>query len=404
VNSVPTCSFTVPVIGSTINGTETLAFTINAIGRTIRDTAVSIDGGSYTATSGDTFIVNTLPLADGAHTFRVRFYDTGTSDTFFSDPVTFVVDNHGPSISNLSVTYPTGQTRVRPGQPVTFKALVRDALSNLDSVVLYFDTPMAMFDNGTNGDEFSGDSIFSLRWALPFDMGFTGDTTWRVVATDTGRNFQAGNSETVSATLQGDSAPPIVYYMLTSDPDTVYSNGQTVTIKVYIDSDAAGDGESGLAVTANFASFDSNYTAGAVAVSEDGPGTYVIRYTISANNVVANRLNLAVRIRVTDGVGLSDTTIAAGDTLWVISVVNGAPVFAFTTPAAGSTISGKGETIVFTITGAGRFFTDTRISVDGAAYATTTTGTTHLVNTVLTTGLHTFRLRAFDTSTGDTFT
>jgi len=118
-----------------------------------------------------------------------------------------------------------------------------------------------------------------------------------------------------SATV--DMSDPVFDTDTTPDAD-YYKNGDTITLTVDLDAAL-------YTVTADFSSFDNEYTAGDETVTDDGGGDYTVTYTISDNTTADGEYTIPVRAE--DAAGNSTT-----DTSCSITLDNTAP--AVTEPTA----------------------------------------------------------------------
>ncbi len=141
-----------------------------------------------------------------------------------------------------------------------------------------------------NGDAAAGDSVFTCRFPLRTN-NFTGTETFRLVAFDIVRNT---DTVTETFTVRAPVAP-VIQYILVSDTDRVYKDGGTVKLTAYVT--VGGAGTDGLRVSANFLPLDTTYVTGSEIVSDDGRGTYTIRYTLAVNNTVWNTESIPVVVR-----------------------------------------------------------------------------------------------------------
>lgn len=94
VNTPPSVSLTAPIAGTLVGGTVNVTFTKSAaMGRTIDSTLISIDGKAFAATSAATsHSWNTVTLADGSHSIRLRVVDDLGTATM-TETALFIVNN-----------------------------------------------------------------------------------------------------------------------------------------------------------------------------------------------------------------------------------------------------------------------------------------------------------------------
>jgi hypothetical protein len=294
-SDLPTVTVTAPASGSYINGVMTVEWTaVPAAGETISLSQVSIDGANWvTATSP--YPVPTVGMEDGSHILQVRAVQ---SDNLvgYSDTRLVLVDNTAPEVEQFEVSYPAGQTAARAGDVILATALVRDAGAGLDPATVVLDATTidggshVMVDDGTNGDVVAGDNLFS--YAVTVTNVATTSETMTLVGADVLGNASAA----ISATVNLDNSAPGHVSTISGDADTIYKNGDVVTI-------ITNWGSAGHTVTADFSTVDNNYTVGSEQVADNGDGTYTIVYAISFENSTADASALAVPITVFDAAG-----------------------------------------------------------------------------------------------------
>lgn len=106
--TAPTVDITSPAPGSTLSGTASIAFTATAGSGTIAAREISVDGGAYISTSAAAaHSLNTVPLAEGSHTVRIRITNSNGASTE-SRITSYTVGN----IPAVAWTSPTGGATV----------------------------------------------------------------------------------------------------------------------------------------------------------------------------------------------------------------------------------------------------------------------------------------------------
>ena len=190
-----------------------------------------------------------------------------------------VVDNIAPVITDISITYPSGQTAVKQGDTIKITAEVTDDISGVDSVNIDMTNitggVFQMVDDGTGGDVNANDNVYTYVGIVTAST--TGNANFTITAKDNEQNTSSVNSYVVI-----DNTPPQNTFTISIlDPDNIYSNGETVHLRVNADAP-------GYRLSADFSTIDFYYVQGAENWSDNSDGTYDISYTISDNNTMAD--------------------------------------------------------------------------------------------------------------------
>lgn len=224
-------------------------------------------------------IDNVKYLEDGRHKLFVHGKDsTGLWGSFKS--LEFVVDREPPLIENVEVVYPDGKSIVKDGDIVKIKAHVVDNTSGLDS--LWLDATglngnanVAMYDDGTGGDDVAGDNVYTAEVTINTG-GNNGNIGFDIHAIDL-----VPNERVVTSYVAVDNTAPGALTINVLDNDNIYRNGEEVHLEVITDA-------AGYTVSANFGNMDSGYLTGAETVQDNGDGTYDVSYRITETNTVAD--------------------------------------------------------------------------------------------------------------------
>ncbi|RMH58742.1 MAG: hypothetical protein D6679_03905, partial [Candidatus Hydrogenedentota bacterium] len=275
---------------------------------------------------GSTHLWNTREVPDGIWHPNIFIREgNAAGDDYDGDTEgpEVLVDNTPPWITEMDLTGWDGLPFVqgKPGDTARIEARVAAQGAPLDTTSVLLTLPngttMLMGDTGNYGDRFANDSVFTAIFTLSDSP--TGTYQITVTVRDTFPTMPVSNIRTASEGFFLDNDTATILYITTTDPDTIYRNGQTITFQVFADTNASGPGESGLTVTANFLNVDDRYIQNAEVFSDDGSGTYTVRYTISLNNTLPNGNDSRIIVRVEDAVGNFDTEI------WLVSLDNSGP-------------------------------------------------------------------------------
>ncbi|MEK8024316.1 MAG: Ig-like domain-containing protein, partial [Candidatus Hydrogenedentota bacterium] len=288
----------------------------------------AVDGFFNSTAESVTAPLSLFALADGIHMLFIHAQDSaGTWGNFRSD--SFRVDRESPVISNVTVLYPAGQSRVKRGDTVIIRAQITDFGSGLDttqvfinSFVLSGDTVL-LNDTGFGVDLAAGDGIFSGQFIVRVDVPIQTDSSILIIARD-----RVSNSESRTVVINlGDTGPR--FRVTSLDPDTIYANGQTIRLLVMpIDTPP----DSTLTINANFYNPDSSYLRGQENVAVDtANATYQITYVISLSNTRPDSNLAALVIRARDVSG-SET-----EGLFFVQLDNTAPSVRYDTIAYADT-------------------------------------------------------------------
>jgi hypothetical protein len=129
--SAPTVAITAPAPGSTVSGMLNVTGTASStLG--LRSVQLSVDGGSFSNTSGTTnwaFPLDTTALANGAHTLTAQASDTA-GNTTTSAPLSLVVNNSGLAADCTLYASASGNdsnSGTSPAAPKTFQGAANAA-------------------------------------------------------------------------------------------------------------------------------------------------------------------------------------------------------------------------------------------------------------------------------------
>jgi hypothetical protein len=199
-----------------------------------------IDGilvGYMTATTGfyDWWMtVGTYAWSDGWHV--VRFDSKGGATGNDSKAIYLRFDNNPPSVTDVQVLYPTGQTACKPGDTITITAKVSESTTGIGRVVCdgsYFGNiaEQTMYDDGNHYDGFSGDGIYGTPPMLVTN-DLVGYHPIYVNATDGAGNFYAGPGE-----VGIDNIDPIIKDVTVIYPEGQYSakDSDKIRVTAYVD-------------------------------------------------------------------------------------------------------------------------------------------------------------------------
>ncbi|MBI4726343.1 hypothetical protein HY768_03810, partial [candidate division TA06 bacterium] len=188
-----------PLNDNILNANDTLAAVVKdtngviAAEYFIDNTGYDGAGAAISGTFGpDSVLVkgflNIGGLSQGRHTAYVHGQDSTRVWGGYAS-LNFTVDTQGPSIENLSVIYPNGQTAVTVNDPVTITALIRDVTTEVDTLTVRADatspngnTSVRMYDDGAHGDYAAGDKVYTAKVAVT--NTFSGPVTITVWASD----------------------------------------------------------------------------------------------------------------------------------------------------------------------------------------------------------------------------
>ncbi len=289
--NAPVVEILSPSASEIVNGTVTITWNSTPQGSNLLVAdSVQIDGGDWVRattlppdTGGTgTYNWNTTTLPDGSHTIRVKSTDN-MGLTGYSDIRLVYVDNTPPSLEDLEVVLPAGQTAVKAGDEVTISVRVTDNIAGVQSVVL----DATNLDGATHNMTNVGNDTYSVT--LTITNGGTGDFNFTITATD-----NIGNARNLTSSISIDNTPPSITG-ISVEGDTLVKNGETVKLVVQTDT-------TGYTVGADFSTIDSNYETGNEEVVDNGDGSYTVTYTISTNNTTPDG-RYQVIVSATDGAG-----------------------------------------------------------------------------------------------------
>ncbi|MBU1754649.1 hypothetical protein KKG56_12520 [bacterium] len=193
------------------------------------------------------------------------------------------VDNKPPSIGNIAVAYPAGQSRAKEGDTIAINVTVTDAMLStvkLDAHEL----------NGESAEEMSYNKEIGTYTAQVSVVDVHPDwtKTITIISTD-----EAGNISTATTTVMIDNQSP--RFSLLDTDRSLYKNGWTMTITAVLDD------SSDKIIGADFSSVDSGYRVGSEAVSYQG-NTYTITYRITDTNTAPNGV-YSIPVKAIDDAG-----------------------------------------------------------------------------------------------------
>ncbi len=288
---------TIHAVLSDEKGVIQAEFFVDAIPGNGQGVTMTLDnpGARSVNATGILDIDNLKYLADGRHKVFVHGVDsTGIWGPFAS--LEFVVDREAPVIENVTVVYPDGKNVVKDGDEVKIKAHIVDNTSGinllwLDGTNLNGNANIAMYDDGTNGDDVAGDNVYTALVTVSTG-GANGNISFDIHATDV-----VPNENTISSYVVVDNTPPGTLTITVLDPDNIYRNGEEVHLRVSTDSP-------GYSISAYFGNIDSGYLSGAETVQDNTDGTYDVTYRITETNTVVDG-GYYVNVVATDEAGNS---------------------------------------------------------------------------------------------------
>jgi Mg-chelatase subunit ChlD len=183
-----------------------------------------IDGSFFSSTTTIStgqyrFSLDSRTVPDGWHSIGVRAYDPDGESAYSA--VSVQLDNSAPSLWNITVRYPSGQSAVKTGDYVSISAQSADSAggSGLASVWINATnlgaSAQEMLDDGLHNDSSSLDSIFGsggIKVAATMGLHFA-----FITATD-----RAGNVGTAAAKVAFDTHDPLI-----TNSYVIYPPGQT---------------------------------------------------------------------------------------------------------------------------------------------------------------------------------
>jgi len=204
------------------------------------------------------------------------------------------VDTQGPSIENLTVVYPQGQTAAAANDTVTITALIRDITTQVDAPTVYLDGAnlngnpnIQMYDNGTNGDYAAGDKVYTARAAVTNTA--SGPVTITVWASDI-----VPNTSSVSGAVRLDNTPPVVSIEIMPLPNPGPKNGEVYLSEVilkgsYYDRPDSANIKAVKSVTVEVRNQNGDHVNNSPIVIpvEDGRFSHVIKLVEGFNNIKA---------------------------------------------------------------------------------------------------------------------
>jgi len=361
-----TAGFTAPAAGATVTGTQAVTMTVDNAAGSSNTFTLTIDGvqvfTTTTASTSASYSWDTRPFPDGAHTLGLTVRDATGATATASRTVT--VNNTGSPGNEISVSFPN----LSPGQTVRGLATVRIAAAGTTGTSNRFSIMV---------DGVARDTVLTNATTI--------DWAWNTIGLTNG-------SHTVSATVTDATGR--------TGTGSEYVNVQN-TLSVFITSPAAGATVSGI-VWVNIWVEGVSGSANVFTLSVGG--TVIGSATSSARHVTlpwdtAQTPN-GVRTLVAQ---VRDAANNGGQDTRAVTVQNAgsAPTAAFTSPAAGATVSGTVG--VGMAAGGGTAPYTYRLTIDGVQVFTTTTSATSASHAWNTTtgpdGSHTLGLTVTD-STG----
>jgi hypothetical protein len=381
-SSNPTVTFAVPTANATVTGTTTVTLAAtggNGVGfGTTYTYSLKVDGTAVSGT-GPSFSWDTTRVANGSHTLTATATDpagaTGTA-------------TQSVSVSNTTTPAPTGTLRVFVTQP-TGGATV----SNTAWAVMWLEGSTAA--TKTYSLSLGGKPMGSTTTAsngpvsMPYDTKMVVDGTQPLVATVRDSSSNSGAS-TVNVSVKNGivtSPTPVLTAAFISPASGATVSGST-TVGMSVSGSTAVSKTFRLAID------------GTVVSSQSVSGT-TASYAWNTTGVANGSHTLSLTVQ--DSAGGSATTTRA------VTVANTVPITAaFTSPAAGATVSGTSAVGMSTTGGATATSRTYRLSVDGTVVSTQTVSSSSASYAWNTTGVgngsHTLSLTVTDTAGGSATT
>lgn len=232
------------------------------------------------------------PQANGEYVIRIKASDPIDHDTVYSEYLRLVYDVAPPlhidTVGESSSSIGFDNVRVKNGDYVT-------VTTNWDESDYNVTVDFSELDSNFGESPLVADSYYNGRYVADYvvtkdNTRSDGAKTITITAED-----KAGNItiiDTFNMSLKNEL--PMIVSMTSPDGRTSYANGSTVEILLTCD---AAD----LEISANFSSLDFAYTPEKVQVVNNGDKTYLIRYTVSPDNIMLDRSNIPIEITVSDG-------------------------------------------------------------------------------------------------------
>lgn len=202
------------------------------------DNLLAIQGMNITLQSSDLLILPELDVLIPAESSESLYFTSpspGSENTAGSTDLAPVVTD----VTQTLAVLPVGGTG---SLPIYVEARVSKTMHDVASVRLYYrkmfdsESSMLMVDNGTNGDQFSGDGVFTAQISTTA-MSAGEMMRWRVVATDT-------QSNTMHAPLYEDTSDADQYYG-TIAQDSAINSSQLPVLHWFVDNYSAANTRGG---------------------------------------------------------------------------------------------------------------------------------------------------------------
>jgi len=217
VDNSPSVSITMPLEDTLLSGTTFVYFVANPVSpAVITQTQISIDGASWVSVSsappsgGGTgyHVWFSTMYIDGTHTIQIRAKDNNNRYGYSQTKV-IKVDNTPPEINRIKVEYPSGQSMAKSNDKILITSEITDSIAGVkvSSVLLNSSnldgTIHTLVDDGTNGDEVSGDNVYSYE--ITVSASGTGMVNFTISAQD-----NLGNLRTLTGSVALDNTPPSI--------------------------------------------------------------------------------------------------------------------------------------------------------------------------------------------------
>ncbi len=276
------------------------------------------------------------PPSDGTYTFTIRATDNVGHTASPADPVRITYDTSPPKHTATSV-----QIESRP----VVEAILREPVlaTNGETVQLMtrWDAPgyrltadFSQLDTGAaapvTGTDTGGGEYLLKHQISTNNRAPEGLKTVRITAIDS-----ASNQTTIEVQLMLDNTVPRIVSVRSLDADTVYRNGETISLQVTADA-------SDYVISADFRAIDQNYQPKTEQVTNLTNNNYTIQYQIRSDNPRPDGKLLAIAVSASDGV------LMAVDKTFTVELDNTVPLF--TEAIAAKKTYSNGESVVLSVT------------------------------------------------------
>ena len=342
----PTGTFTVANLAfiPLSDGTSNLSLVVNVLTDTL-GSDLTIPPAQVTLTSGSVTVTrlavednvapyttswDSLTATDGAHVLTVVATDlVGNSTVSASTNIT--VDNTAPTVS-MGAPSATDTTSGPVTYTITYSGA--DSVTLADGDVTLNPTGTA---SGTVAVTGTGNTTRTVTISAISGDGTLGISLAAATASDTAGNLAAAAGP--SGTFNVDNTPPTVSDANISLNQTLFKDGETVTVTW--NNTAGGDDNGDIAsVTVDLSAFG----GGAAVVAADSSGTWTASATVGLSGADGSNLNASVT--ATDNAGNATTTADTTNA----TVDNTAPIVSVGLPSGTDTTSGP---VTYTITYSG---------------------------------------------------